>query len=180
MSLPACSPSELAITLAVGAASHARLLQWGTCILPVRHPAPCMLALHSRHPALLSPSPPTHSCRRPMPACTHPASVALIASLVSTSLPQANAGGCQPLLPSCTLGSCWNNNHSTLPLPAAGQCRRGPTPTSILHSGVLLEQQPSHPAPTCCRPMPAGANPYFQLTEEEAIELTKAEQEENP
>ncbi|KAL4860143.1 hypothetical protein ACK3TF_000346 [Chlorella vulgaris] len=30
------------------------------------------------------------------------------------------------------------------------------------------------------RPMPAGANPYFQLTEEEAIELTKAEQEENP
>lgn len=31
-----------------------------------------------------------------------------------------------------------------------------------------------------CRPMPAGHNPYFQLTEEEAIELTKAEQEENP
>jgi hypothetical protein len=30
------------------------------------------------------------------------------------------------------------------------------------------------------RPMPAGHNPYFQLTEEEAIELTKAEQEENP
>ncbi len=30
------------------------------------------------------------------------------------------------------------------------------------------------------RPMPAGANPYFQLTEEEAIELTKAEMEENP
>lgn len=30
------------------------------------------------------------------------------------------------------------------------------------------------------RPMQAGANPYFQLTEEEAIELTKAEQEENP
>ena len=31
-----------------------------------------------------------------------------------------------------------------------------------------------------CRPMPAGANPYFNLTEEEAIELTKAEAEENP
>lgn len=34
------------------------------------------------------------------------------------------------------------------------------------------------PCPPCaalpCRPMPAGANPYFQLTEEEAIELTKA------
>lgn len=28
-----------------------------------------------------------------------------------------------------------------------------------------------------CRPMPAGANPYFQLTEEEAIELTKAEED---
>jgi hypothetical protein len=27
------------------------------------------------------------------------------------------------------------------------------------------------------RPMPAGANPYFQLTEEEAIELTKADME---
>ena len=27
----------------------------------------------------------------------------------------------------------------------------------------------------CCRPMPANANPYFQLTEEEAIEMTKAE-----
>ncbi|KAL4424923.1 hypothetical protein ABPG77_009652 [Micractinium sp. CCAP 211/92] len=27
------------------------------------------------------------------------------------------------------------------------------------------------------RPMPAGANPYFQLTEEEAIELTKAEED---
>lgn len=38
---------------------------------------------------------------------------------------------------------------------------------------------PRPPAPYR-RPMPAGANPYFQLTEEEAIELTKAEQEENP
>lgn len=28
-------------------------------------------------------------------------------------------------------------------------------------------------SPPVCRPMPAGANPYFQLTEEEAIELTK-------
>lgn len=39
---------------------------------------------------------------------------------------------------------------------------------------------PLFPACCACRPMPAGANPYFQLTEEEAIELTKAEQEENP
>lgn len=31
--------------------------------------------------------------------------------------------------------------------------------------------------PMCRRPMPAGANPYFQLTEEEAIELTKAEED---
>ena len=38
--------------------------------------------------------------------------------------------------------------------------------------------RPALPALRCpappCRPMPAGANPYFQLTEEEAMELTKA------
>lgn len=86
---------------------------------------------------------------------------------------QANAG----LHPPCLSGT---DCLARINIPAAGQCRRVSAPTSILHSGVLLEQQPFHPAPTCCRPMPAGANPYFQLTEEEAIELTKAEQEENP
>ena len=48
-------------------------------------------------------------------------------------------------------------------------CRLTPRPLDL-----------SPPRPATHRPMPAGSNPYFQLTEEEAIELTKAEMEENP
>ena len=56
------------------------------------------------------------------------------------------------------------------PWRPAESCRRLPS---------LSLSSPHSPSPLC-RPMPAGANPYFQLTEEEAIELTKAEAEENP
>ena len=54
---------------------------------------------------------------------------------------------------------------------------RGSTPPP---SQPASQHEPPPPAPprvALRRPMPANTNPYFNLTEEEAIELTRAEED---